>query len=62
MPEIYLNNNSSTKVDPEVVSAMLPYFHEQYGNPSNLHIFGRETREALEQARELFYFGWDRSK
>jgi cysteine desulfurase len=52
MPEIYLNNNSSTKVDPEVVSAMLPYFHEQYGNPSNLHIFGRETREALEQARE----------
>jgi cysteine desulfurase len=52
MPKIYLNNNSSTKVDPEVVSAMLPYFSEQYGNPSNLHIFGRETREALEQARE----------
>lgn len=52
MTEIYLDNNSSTRVDPEVVSAMSPYFSEQYGNPSNLHIFGRETREAMEQARE----------
>lgn len=52
MLEIYLNNNSSTKVDPVVLESMLPYFRERYGNPSNLHSFGRETLEALEQARE----------
>ncbi|MCX7785584.1 MAG: cysteine desulfurase [candidate division WOR-3 bacterium] len=50
--EVYLNNNATTKVDPEVLQAMLPYLQENYGNPSNLHSFGREAREALEQARE----------
>lgn len=52
MKEIYLNNNSTTKVDPEVLKAMQPYFCEYYGNPSNLHSFGRDAKEALEQARE----------
>lgn len=52
MKEVYLNNNASTKVDSQVLEAMLPYFCERYGNPSNLHSFGRETREAVEQARE----------
>ncbi|MEO0092271.1 MAG: cysteine desulfurase family protein [candidate division WOR-3 bacterium] len=50
--EVYLNNNATTKVDPEVLQAMLPYLREYYGNPSNLHSFGREAREAIEQARE----------
>jgi len=52
MQEVFLNNNASTKVDPEVLDAMLPYFCEHYGNPSNLHSFGREAKEAIEQARE----------
>jgi len=52
MPQIYLNNNSSTKVAPVVLEAMIPYFYERYGNPSNLHTFGRDTREAVEQARD----------
>jgi cysteine desulfurase len=50
--KVYLDNNSSTQVDPAVLEVMLPYFSQCYGNPSNLHCFGRETREAVEQARE----------
>lgn len=49
--KVYLDNNSSTQVDPVVLEAMLPYFSQCYGNPSNLHCFGRETREAIEKAR-----------
>ncbi|MBS4015268.1 MAG: cysteine desulfurase [Candidatus Latescibacteria bacterium] len=52
MHKIYLDNNSTTQVDPEVVQAMLPYFSEYYGNPSNLHSFGRDAKEVLELARE----------
>ncbi len=50
--EVYLNNNASTKVDPIVLEALLLYLKEHFGNPSNLHFFGREAREAIEQARE----------
>ena len=52
MQRIYLDYNSTTPVDPEVLKAMLPYFSEVYGNPSNIHWFGRETREAIAQARD----------
>lgn len=52
MRKIYLDNNSTTQVDPAVVEAMLPYFNQYYGNPSNLHCFGRDSKEAMEQARE----------
>src|SRR5919204_6202440 len=49
---VYLDHNASTPVHPEVVAAMLPYFGEVYGNPSSMHAFGREAREALDVARE----------
>jgi cysteine desulfurase len=52
MRRIYLDHNASTPVHPEVVTAMLPYFGELYGNPSSIHTFGREARDAVEAARE----------
>jgi cysteine desulfurase len=48
---IYLDNNATTMVDPEVVEAMLPYFSEQFGNPSSLHEFGNKVGMALKKAR-----------
>lgn len=52
MKRIFLDHNSTTPVHPEVVEAMLPYFTGKYGNPSSVHSFGRETKVALEEARE----------
>ncbi|MGH7349885.1 MAG: cysteine desulfurase family protein, partial [Candidatus Rokuibacteriota bacterium] len=49
---VYLDHNASTPMHPEVVTAMLPYFSERFGNPSSVHGFGREAREGLETARE----------
>jgi cysteine desulfurase len=49
---IYLDNNATTRVAPEVFAAMQPYLTEQYGNPSSAHAFGRSTRAAVEKARE----------
>ncbi len=51
MADIYLDNNATTRVDPEVVSAMLPFFTEQYGNPSSMHSFGDKVGRALKAAR-----------
>ena len=48
---IYLDHNATTPVDPRVREEMLPYFTEIFGNPSSLHSFGREAKEALEKAR-----------
>jgi cysteine desulfurase len=49
---IYLDNQASTRVDPRVIEAMLPYFTEQFGNPSSTsHAYGRIAAEAIEQAR-----------
>ena len=50
--KIYLDYAASTPVDPRVIKAMLPYFTEKFGNPSSLHGFAQETKEALEQSRE----------
>lgn len=50
--KVYLDNSATTRTDPEVVKAMMPYFSEKYGNASSLHQFGREAKEALEDARE----------
>ena len=50
--KVYLDNNATTKVDEEVVKAMLPYFSEYYGNPFSLHLFGNETGLAVTQARQ----------
>jgi cysteine desulfurase len=49
---IYLDNNATTKVDPKVVEAMLPYLTEYYGNPSSMHTFGGQVGKAFSQARE----------
>jgi len=48
---IYLDNNATTRVAPEVFEAMQPYLTESYGNPSSAHTFGRQMREAVENAR-----------
>nr|WP_144441790.1 cysteine desulfurase NifS [Bradyrhizobium sp. CCGE-LA001] len=48
---IYLDNNATTRTDPSVLQAMLPFFTEQYGNASSAHAFGREVAGAVEQAR-----------
>ena len=51
-PPIYLDNQSSTRVDPRVLEAMLPYFTENFGNPhSTSHTYGRIAAEAVERAR-----------
>lgn len=52
MEGIYLDNNATTRVDPVVVDAMLPYFSEQFGNPSSLHTFGNEVGFAIKKARK----------
>jgi cysteine desulfurase len=52
MTVIYLDNNATTKVDPEVLEAMLPYLREFYGNPSSMHTFGGQVGKAVKQARE----------
>jgi cysteine desulfurase len=48
---IYLDNNATTRVAPEVLEAMRPWLDESYGNPSAGYRFGREARKAVEQAR-----------
>ena len=52
MADIYLDNNATTMVDPAVVEEMLPYFSEQFGNPSSLHNFGNKVGFALKKARK----------
>ena len=49
---IYLDNAATTKVHPEVVEAMLPYFTEYYGNPSSIYSFAGEGTKAVAKARE----------
>ena len=49
---IYLDNNATTRVAPEVVEAMQPYLSEFFGNPSSAHTLGRTMKLAVEQARE----------
>ena len=49
--EVYLDNSATTRVDPRVTEAMLPYFSQRYGNPNSLHRLGREARGAVDAAR-----------
>jgi cysteine desulfurase len=50
--EIYLDNNATTAVAPEVLEAMLPFFKDRYGNPSSIHRFGGLLKRYIERARE----------
>ncbi len=52
MHRIYLDNNATTPILPEVFEAMRPYFGEQFGNASSIHHHGQQTRSAVEDARE----------
>jgi len=52
MKLIYLDNAATTPTSPEVLGAMLPYFSEFFGNPSSIHSYGQEAREAVEKARD----------
>lgn len=51
-PPIYLDYNATTPVAPEVLTAMLPYLNEHFGNPSSSHPYGIRARQAVMQARE----------
>jgi cysteine desulfurase len=52
MKTIYMDNNATTKVDAQVVDAMLPFFSETYGNPSSVHTFGGNVGRHIQEARE----------
>ncbi|MBM3707936.1 MAG: cysteine desulfurase NifS [Actinobacteria bacterium] len=51
MKKIYLDNAATTRTDPEAVKAMIPYFSDIYGNPSSIHSFGQEAKNAMEHSR-----------
>ncbi|NWF52873.1 MAG: cysteine desulfurase NifS [Nitrospirae bacterium] len=52
MNTIYLDNNATTKIAPEVLDEMLPYLTDLYGNPSSMHTFGGSLHKKIEEARE----------
>lgn len=51
MNTVYLDNNATTRVAPEVIEAMAPFFREHWGNPSSMHAFGGGVRRHVEKAR-----------
>jgi len=53
--QVYMDNNATTMVDPQVVEAMLPYFSEKYGNPNSLHKFGTASHPAIARAIDQVY-------
>src|SRR6516164_8714728 len=52
MQRVYLDNNATSPLLPEVFEAMRPYFFEQFGNASSIHQQGQQARAAVERARE----------
>ncbi len=52
MKVVYVDNNATTQVAPEVLEEMLPYFHDLYGNPSSMHSFGGQVGAKLKEARQ----------
>ncbi|MEO0080636.1 MAG: aminotransferase class V-fold PLP-dependent enzyme, partial [candidate division WOR-3 bacterium] len=52
MKRVYLDNNSTTPLDPRVAAALEPFLKDVFGNPSNLHFFGRMCAEGLAEARK----------
>ena len=51
MKTVYVDNNATTKVAPEVLEVMLPFFSEYYGNPSSMHFFGGQVQKKVDEAR-----------
>ena len=51
MKTVYLDNNATTKIAPEVLETMLPYLKDHYGNPSSMHTFGGRVGFAVKDAR-----------
>jgi cysteine desulfurase len=49
---VYVDNNATTQVAPEVLEAMMPFFSEYYGNPSSMHFFGGQVARKINEARE----------
>jgi cysteine desulfurase len=49
--EIYMDNNATTKIAPEVVESMMPFLTDYYGNPSSMHVFGGQVADAIKMAR-----------
>ncbi|NLV36439.1 MAG: cysteine desulfurase NifS [Clostridiaceae bacterium] len=49
---IYLDHSATTPVRPEVIEAMMPYFNQRYGNPSSIYSIGRDSKKAIEEARQ----------
>ena len=52
MRRIYMDHNATTPVRPEVLETLLPYYREEFGNPSSVHSFGQGIRVAVEETRE----------
>ena len=50
--QVYADNAATTRISPRALAAMMPYYETIYGNPSSLHSFGQQAKEALEEARE----------
>ena len=51
MKTVYVDNNATTRVAPEVLQEMLPFFSEYYGNPSSMHFFGGQVQKKVDEAR-----------
>jgi len=51
MKRVYADHNATTPLDPQVLEAMLPYLQGKFGNASSVHIFGRDARAAIDEAR-----------
>ena len=52
MENVYFDNSATTKLDEKVLEDMMPYLTEYYGNASSIYKLGRESRKAVEEARE----------
>lgn len=52
MRKVYLDNNATTPIHPEVFEAMVPYFKDYFGNPSSIHQFGRSVKVKIDESRE----------
>ena len=52
MKQVYLDNNATTRLDPMVLEAMMPFLTDFYGNPSSIHDFGIPAQAAMERAHQ----------